>query len=188
MSDWQSCKRRTFLLRGVQVALVLIIGGITTVANRKIKGEKMVWQLDPDKCTRCGKCATSCVQSPSAVKCVHNYSMCGYCQLCFGYFRPGATHLTSGAENQLCPTGALLRRLIEPPYYEYTIDEKLCIGCGKCVEGCNNFGNGSLYLQVRHDRCLGCNQCAIARDCPEKAFRRVPANNPYLLKGNGSHG
>jgi electron transport complex protein RnfB len=51
------------------------------------------------------------------------------------------------------------------------------------VKGCNAFGNGSLHLQVLHDRCLNCNECAIAIACPVSAFRRVPAERPYLLKG-----
>jgi electron transport complex protein RnfB len=42
--------------------------------------------------------------------------------------------------------------------------------------------NGSLYLQVRHDRCLNCNQCSIAVACPTQAFERVPSSDPYLLK------
>jgi electron transport complex protein RnfB len=108
--------------------------------------------------------------------------MCGYCNLCFGYFRPDATELNSGAENQTCPTGAITRVFVEDPYYEYTIDEGLCVGCGKCVKTCGAFGNGSLFLQVRHDRCLNCNECAIARACPADAFRRVPAEQPYLFK------
>jgi electron transport complex protein RnfB len=142
-----------------------------------------VWQIDPAQCTQCGQCATKCVLNPSAVKCVHTFAMCGYCKLCFGYFQPGANALTADAENQLCPTGAINRAFFEDPYYEYTIDEALCIGCGKCVKGCGAFGNGSLFLQVRHDRCVNCNECAIARACPADAFRRVPAAQPYLLKG-----
>jgi electron transport complex protein RnfB len=114
--------------------------------------------------------------------------MCGYCKLCTGYFEPQPNALNSGAENQLCPTGAIKRRFVENPYYEYTIDESLCIGCGKCVKGCNAFGNGSLFLQVRHDRCLNCNNCAIASACPANAFRRVPSNKPYLLKGKEQNG
>ncbi len=86
------------------------------------------------------------------------------------------------AENQLCPTGAIERRFVEDPYYQYSIDEPLCIGCGKCVEGCEAFGNGSLFLQIRHDRCVNCNQCSIAAACPSDAFVRVPASKPYLLK------
>jgi electron transport complex protein RnfB len=115
------------------------------------------------------------------VKCVHNFTVCGYCKLCFGFFLPGAT-LDEAAENQRCPTGALRRRFVEHPYFEYTIDEALCVGCGRCVKGCTTFGNGSLQLQVRHDRCMNCNECSIARDCPAGAYRRVPASAPYLLK------
>ena len=142
-----------------------------------------VWQLDPEKCVQCGRCATACVLTPSAVKCVHAFALCGYCKLCFGYFQPGADALTADAENQACPTGAIRRRFIEEPYHEYTIDESLCIGCGTCVKGCGAFGNGSLFLQVRHDVCVHCNECSIARICPADAYRRVPADQPYLLKG-----
>ena len=142
-----------------------------------------VWQLDPYKCVQCGRCATNCVLNPSAVKCVHGFALCGYCKLCFGYFQPGAGALNANAENQLCPTGAIKRTFIEAPYYEYTLDEDLCIGCGKCVKGCGAFGNGSLFLQVRHDRCVNCNECSIARSCPSGAYRRVPVHKPYILKG-----
>jgi electron transport complex protein RnfB len=36
-------------------------------------------------------------------------------------------------------------------------------------------------LQVRHDRCVNCNECSIARNCPSDAFRQVQATAPYLL-------
>jgi electron transport complex protein RnfB len=108
--------------------------------------------------------------------------MCGYCRICFGFFGPEPHDINEGAENQLCPTGAIKRTFVEDPYYEYTIDEPLCMGCGKCVLGCNTFGNGSLFLQVRHDRCLNCNECSIAAACPSGAYKRVPADKPYLLK------
>lgn len=150
---------------------------------RNASADTEVWQLDPHRCIQCGKCATACVLTPSAVKCVHAFALCGYCELCTGYFEPQPNALTSGAENQLCPTGAIKRTFIEDPYYEYVIDESLCVGCGKCVKGCGSFGNGSLFLQVRHDRCVNCNQCAIGLACPSGAFRRVPASRPYLLKG-----
>ena len=48
--------------------------------------------------------------------------------------------------------------------------------------GVYQFGNGSLFLQIRHDRCVNCNVCAISRVCPGDAFVRVPAEQPYLLK------
>lgn len=144
--------------------------------------QRTVWQLDPAKCIQCGQCATHCILQQSAVKCVHRFEMCGYCKLCFGFFIPGATSLTSAAENQVCPTAAIKRKFVEEPYFEYTIDEPLCIGCGRCVKGCGAFGNGSLVLQVRHDRCVNCNECAIARNCPANAFSRVPADYPYLFQ------
>lgn len=152
----------------------------------KSSAGQTVWQLDPYKCISCGQCATNCVLEDSAVKCVHAYALCGYCELCTGFFAPDPPALNEGAENQLCPTGAIRRSFIEDPYHEYTIDELLCIGCGKCVKGCNAFGNGSLFLQVRHDRCVNCNECAIARFCPSQAFHRVPADQPYLLKDVGA--
>jgi electron transport complex protein RnfB len=142
---------------------------------------RRVWQLDPSKCIQCGRCATHCVLQPSAVRCVHRFERCGYCRLCFGFFQPGATALNSGAENQLCPTDAIRRTFVEEPYYEYTIDESRCIGCGRCVKHCAAFGNGSLVLQVRQDVCVRCNDCAIARNCPAEAFRQVPAAAPYWL-------
>jgi len=62
------------------------------------------------------------------------------------------------------------------------IDEPKCIGCAICVEGCGQYGNGSLILQVRHDRCKNCNECAIAAQCPAQAYVRVPRSQPYLLR------
>ncbi len=153
-------------------------------SSRSVNKRRTVWQLDPAKCIQCGRCATNCVLQDSAVKCVHHFEMCGYCKLCFGFFQPGSQVLTSAAENQICPTGAICRKYLEEPYYEYTIDESLCVGCGRCVKTCAAFGNGSLILQVRHDRCVNCNDCSIARECPADAFRRFPAETPYLLKQN----
>ncbi len=174
--------RRQFLQGGLRTAALTGLGGLVGVVSWKATAGTWVWQLDPQKCLRCGQCATACVLEPSAVKCVHAFVMCGYCDLCTGYFEPDPFDRNTGAENQLCPTGAIQRAFVEEPYYEYKIDEKLCIGCAKCVEGCNRFGNGSLYLQVRHDRCLNCNECSIARVCPADAFRRVPIGQPYLSK------
>jgi len=175
--------RRAFVRDTFRTAGAIGLVGLTSyLAGRRGQAGEMVWQLDPHKCIACGNCATKCVLDESAVKCLHNFAMCGYCELCTGYFEPEPSALTSGAENQLCPTGAIQRRLIEDPYHEYTIEESLCIGCGKCVKGCSAFGNGSLYLQVCHDRCMNCNECSIAVACPSQAFRRVPAGDPYLPK------
>ncbi len=174
--------RRGFLRNGFRVAAFSGISGLLGAMAARVGGQTTVWQIDPHKCLRCDKCATECVLEQSAVKCVHAYQICGYCELCTGYFLPKPDALNTAAENQLCPTAAIKRVFIEDPYYEYSIDEDLCIGCAKCVEGCNLFGNGSLYLQVRQDRCLNCNECAIAKVCPGEAFSRVPASRPYLPK------
>jgi len=174
--------RRRFVrdaLGGVGFAAVGAVAG--GLIRRFRKGETL-WQIDPYVCVACGNCATRCVLEESAVKCTHQYPICGYCKICFGFFNPEPVSITESAENQLCPMGALKRRFVEDPYYEYTIDEALCNGCGKCVKGCNAFGNGSLFLQVRHDRCVNCNECSIAAACPSGAFKRVPAELPYILK------
>jgi electron transport complex protein RnfB len=121
----------------------------------------------------------------SAVKAVNCFAMCGYCDKCTGYFPDDEVVQETGAEHQLCPTGAITRTYIDrrpdARYFEYTIDEGLCIACGKCVHGCK-LQNKSLYLQVRHDRCLNCNECSIGVQCPAQAFRRVPAASPRLLR------
>ena len=174
--------RREFIHRGVRVAVVLGIGTIGGVLIKKAVGGELVWQLDASKCVQCGRCATHCVQTPSAVKCIHVYAMCGYCDLCGGYFKPDTKDLTTAAENQLCPTGAINRKYIEDPFFEYEIDNELCNGCGKCVQGCASFGNSSLQLQVIHNICNNCNQCSIARVCPADAFSRVSIDDPYLFK------
>ena len=90
--------------------------------------------------------------------------------------------LNTAAENLMCPTGAIRREFVEEPYFEYTIDEELCTGCGKCVKGCTSFGNGSLFLQIDQDLCQQCNECAIARVCPSDAIERVSYDKAYKLK------
>ena len=173
--------RRSLLQGGLAAPAGPAAAGLGLAATRGADDGR-VWQLDPDKCMQCGNCETACVLAESAVKCVHAYAKCGYCDLCFGYFVSGVRERTTDVENQICPTGAIVRTFVEDPYYQYTIDESLCIGCGECVKQCEDYGNGSLFLQVRHDRCLNCNECAIARKCPAQAFARVPAEQPYIMK------
>jgi len=140
------------------------------------------WQIDPQKCTFCGRCETDCVLPMSAVKCVHAVKVCGYCDLCGGYYRANVKELNTAAENLMCPTGAIQRKFVEEPYFEYSVNENLCTGCGKCAKGCNSFGNGSLYLQIKQDLCKNCNECRIAKACPADAIKRVPIANAYNLK------
>lgn len=174
--------RRSFLTGGLRGAAAVAAAAAAGFTIPRMVSGRTVWQIDPYKCSQCGRCETDCVLNPSAVKCVHSYDVCGYCDLCGGYHQPDALEHDTAAENQLCPAAAILRKHVEGQYFEYSIDEALCTGCAKCVKGCTSFGNGSLYLQVRHDRCVNCNQCSIARVCPSDAFRRVPAERPYLLK------
>lgn len=174
--------RRDFFKNGLRAAAFLSLASITGYALSKSMSDDLVWQIDPNKCVQCGRCATDCVLKISAVKCMHMYKMCGYCDLCGGYFKPQVKKLNTGAENQLCPTKALKRTFVEPPYYKYDVDEELCNGCGKCVEGCGAFGNGSLHLQINHNVCSNCNQCAISKVCPADAITQIPASKGYMLK------
>lgn len=174
--------RRDFVRRAGRIAVALPIAYLSVSLLRRSTAREYVWQIDPLKCTQCGQCETNCVMTPSAVKCMHSFAMCGYCDLCSGYLRQGVKILDTAAENQLCPTAAITRKFVEEPYFEYTIDEDLCNACGKCVKGCTDFGNGSLHLQIKHELCKNCNQCSIAITCPSDAIKRVPASDPYMPK------
>ena len=176
--------RREFIRKGMRLSMGLGLAAVGGMTAFRVHAETTVWQLDPFKCVTCGRCADYCVMTPSAVKSVHAFDLCGYCDLCGGYLKPNSNARSTAAENQLCPTSAIRRKFVEEPYFEYEIDEDLCIGCGICVEGCTAFGNGSLHLQVRHNVCVNCNECSIARVCPADAFQRVSASQPYLIKGD----
>jgi len=177
--------RRRFLAdlgRGTLAAALSLFG---YRLYRRRDNVATVWQINPFKCIQCGRCATHCVLDMSAVKCVHDYPMCGYCDLCTGFFQPNPIELNTGAENQLCPIDAIKRHFVEDPYFEYDIDETRCFGCAKCVQGCTQFGNGSLYLQVKSELCVGCNECRIAANCPANAFVKRPVDDPYIVKHLG---
>jgi electron transport complex protein RnfB len=124
--------RRDFIRQGTRLSLLITFGAVGAISAKRLTAENYVWQIDPFKCTQCGRCATSCVMTPSAVKCIHAFNLCGYCDLCGGYLKPDANKRSTAAENQLCPTAALERKYIEEPYFEYVINEVLCIGCAKC--------------------------------------------------------
>ena len=109
--------RRGLLWKGGMAAGLAAVGGVSVAAAMRGRRDGYVWQIDPEICIQCQNCATECVLEPSAVKCVHNQALCGYCDLCFGYFAPGFEAETGterpGAESQLCPTGAIHRRWVE---------------------------------------------------------------------------
>lgn len=186
MAEQHSPDRREMLIAGGRVAGAIALGSFAGfLAGRRGVADETRWQLDPDKCVGCNYCATYCVLDESAVKCVQCFDMCGYCDICTGYLDPNYDAVNTAAENQLCPTAAVVREFVENKagqrFYQYTIDADACIGCGKCVKGCALM-NGSLYLQVMHDRCVNCNECAIASVCPTQAYVRVSAEKPYLVK------
>jgi len=167
--------------RIIAITVILVLIGFL-FQKTVVRDAEYFWQIDPELCTQCGRCETNCVMPTSSVKCVHAYKMCGYCDLCGGYYRTNAKKLNTAAENQICPTGALQRKFVEEPYFEYSVNEKLCIACGKCAKACNAFGNGSLYLQIKQDLCKHCNECHIAKSCPVDAIKRVPASQSIILK------
>ena len=177
--------RRNFLQKlGSVVAGGTIIAVSARLAIKTMGAESsLFWQIDPHKCTHCGRCETHCTLPVSAVKCVHAKRVCGYCDLCGGYYRSNVKELNTAAENLMCPTGAIQRTFVEDPYFEYNIIESICNGCGKCVKGCTSFGNGSLYLQIKRELCADCNECEIAKACPADAISRAPYKMAYKLKG-----
>jgi electron transport complex protein RnfB len=178
--------RRDFVKKAGKILAVAPVVSLPLILSRKTSAKGYVWQIDPFKCIACGQCKTNCVLTPSASKCVHAFALCGYCDLCGGYLKEGAKKIGTGAELQLCPTGAITRKFVEDPFFEYTINEDLCDGCAKCVKGCRDFGNGSLYMQIRQDICVNCNECSIARSCPAQAVTRVPADFQYIPKDKES--
>lgn len=182
MDKDKTMTREEFLTHcGRGLLLLALGGGMGGLVARNVRASGgMVWQIDPEKCTMCGQCATNCVLDRSAVRCQNLFDMCGYCDLCTGYFGSQPAAINEGAENQICPTGAIVRKYVEDPYFEYTIDPKKCIGCAKCVKDCMQYGNGALYLQIDQGECVHCNQCSIATRCPSHAISRVPAERPNI--------
>lgn len=155
---------------------------------------KGAWFIDPNKCLdsrlgvtgveACEVCAQQCVLPLSAVRAVNDFAACGRCCICPAYYDVTSPVGPDGLPSRkLCPRDAIERKAIGDvdPYdplnnfYEYTIDEERCNGCGRCVMACKEpAGLGSIRLEVRYDRCLSCNRCTIAEACPEGAYVRKP--------------
>lgn len=175
--------RRQFFDRTFRIAGFVAIG---TAAGRLAHraAADTVYQVDPNKCTTCDLCRTSCVLTHSAVKAVNDFDKCGYCMLCPAYYDVASVPDRKGIPlGKVCPRDALKRKVVgevdeEDPnnnYYEYFVDETLCDGCGRCIKAClPPAGNGSLRLEIRYDRCLECNTCPIQIVCPDAAIVRVP--------------
>ena len=190
----EKSSRRQFIDRSFRIIGLAGIGGASAVLVRRA-ASSTVFQVDPSLCVACDLCRTSCVLSHSAVKAVNEFTKCGYCQLCPAYYdvtsQPDEMGLPTG---KVCPRDALKRRVVgkideEDPnnnYYEYTIDESLCDGCGKCIKACKPpAGNGALRLEVRYNRCLECDSCTIQIACPESAIVRISTPGLPPLENHG---
>jgi Na+-translocating ferredoxin:NAD+ oxidoreductase subunit B len=188
--------RREVLARAARGTGLLALGGAAAYLTFKA-GRADCWEIDCTKCVNsrlgavgvevCDKCATTCVLGLSAVRAVNDYAKCGRCYICPAYFNVQSVVNKEGLPSEkLCPRDAIKREPIgdvdpdDPAnnYYEYTIDETLCNGCGKCVMACKEpAGLSSIRLEVRHDLCVDCNRCAIAIACPDDAYVRKPARS-----------
>jgi electron transport complex protein RnfB len=117
------------------------------------------------------------------VRAINHFANCGRCYICPAYFKVTSAVNEEGLPSEkLCPRDAITRSPIgevdpEDPannFYEYTIDEKKCDGCGKCVMECKApAGLGSIQLTVRHDLCVDCNRCSISIVCPKDALSQL---------------
>jgi electron transport complex protein RnfB len=185
--------RRDLLHNVVRGGVLATLGGGALFLVQKAHGQ-VVWQVDASRCINsrlgdtggeaCKLCTTECVVALSAVRAVNEYSKCGRCNICPAYFNITSAVDAQGLPSEkLCPRDAITRKPIgkadpEDPannFYEYTIDEEKCDGCGKCVMKCKEpLGLGSIVLRVRYDKCGGCNRCAISRACPKDALMQIP--------------
>jgi len=192
----KSVSRRSFMRMGGRVAAGGVLGGVAwrilagTDPEYEIDqpGVRYAWQIDPDKCSSCGLCETACVRKPSAVKAVNDQKKCSYCVVCYGHITNkniDSDQIESKGE-RVCPVDAVKRRNYSggnDGYFTYKIDHSLCTGCGKCSSSCDEHGSQSMFLLIRPDLCLGCNECNIALHCPDQAISRIPLEAADNFRG-----
>ncbi|MFA5850353.1 MAG: 4Fe-4S binding protein [Bacteroidales bacterium] len=190
--------RRKFLVNFGRATCALAIGGVVyRVVSKQLNPEeagpltRYVWAIDPEKCNGCGACETACVRNPSAVKAVNDQKKCSYCVVCYGHISNKNIEsdkiMTEGI--RVCKYNAVKRENYsggQDGSFIYTIDDKLCTACGKCVKNCNEKGTRSMFLIIRPDLCLACNSCNIAAKCPQKAIDRVYIGPEDDFKGEYS--
>ncbi|MBX3434632.1 MAG: 4Fe-4S binding protein [Pirellulales bacterium] len=199
--------RRAFLHRTGQIACATALTGTGVLLGRRAcRGD--AWAIVPDRCVNirlgvtgadevCSVCADQCVLPLSAVRAVNEHDRCGRCCICPAYFDVRSQVGSDGLPTKkLCPRDAIRRSPIGEvdPYdplnnfYEYTIDDERCNGCGRCVMECKDpAGLGSIRLEVRYDLCLRCNRCSIATHCPEDAYVRVGPQPAPAAALEGGH-
>lgn len=180
-------ERRNFLRVGGQLtgaallatAAARIFSPPNEDAEFVAQGRRFCWQIDPEKCRYCGICETACVRKPSAVKALNDQKKCSNCVVCYGHITD--THIESEKIDRegtrVCPYNAVLRKNFSggaDGMFLYSHDQSNCVGCAKCVKRCNERGTQSMFLVIRPDLCLGCNECAIAVACPHNAIERIP--------------
>ena len=168
--------RRTFLKWTGRGAAVVALGTVGVRAGRAAGIDRPIWQIDPDKCIRCGKCETACVRKPSAVKCLNDLELCANCFACHGHVHTSKNKICDPENDaKVCRGDAVIRtRIGRSQRNIYTINHDLCVGCGDCVERCTTIGMQSMFLSILPTLCLGCNECAIAKVCPGNAIIRIP--------------
>lgn len=180
--------RRDFLLwigRGTGAAAIGAIGvrvlrGGNDDAEFTQPSHGYGWQIDPAKCTFCGRCETACTRHPSAVRAVNDQKKCSNCVVCYGHIRNRtlpSDRIASDGE-RVCPHDAVVRTPLSGGLdgaFVYTITAERCHGCARCALECNRHGTKSMFLIIRPDLCLQCNDCSIAHVCTPKAVERIPA-------------
>ena len=97
MAERSPLTRREALRLGLRATATVAVGGLGVGLASRSRSAPTVWQIDPDVCVHCERCSTHCVLTPSAVKCVHAFDVCGYCTLCGGFHRPGAHQALAAA-------------------------------------------------------------------------------------------
>jgi electron transport complex protein RnfB len=162
--------RRDLLRTAARCTAVLALGGGAAALLRRAQPAG-AWSIDPSVCTGCDGCASGCVVPGSAVRCVNDFDRCGYCAVCYGYFKGGIDAVpVDEPANRICPQEAIIRRRVGDLQWEYTIDPERCDGCGACVAPCRTYGHASFRLRVDAERCLDCSRCGIASACMPQAI------------------